>query len=351
MIISIIGARPQFVKAAVLSKELSICNLSELIVHTGQHYDYKMSEVFFTELGLRGADINLNVGSGSHAQQTAEMLTKIESILVERKNEISTVVVFGDTNSTIAGALAAAKLNIPVAHVEAGLRSYNRRMPEEINRVTTDHISDLLFCSSDTGRMNLAKEGITKGVYVSGDIMLDAFRVYSDIALKTVDISEVLPKEIGDDFLLLTIHRQSNTEDGAKVLQVLNGLGQLSSKIVWPVHPRTRKIINGLDVPANVFIFEPFSYFEMMVVLNKCRKVLTDSGGLQKEAYWAKKPCVTMRSETEWIETLHNNWNVLCELNSEAIKAATDLKIDHSTWTPLYGNGNAGKQIAEIISN
>jgi UDP-N-acetylglucosamine 2-epimerase len=349
MIVTIIGARPQFIKAAVLSKELKCQGIKEVIIHTGQHYDYKMSEVFFTELGLPGAEINLNVGSGSHATQTGEILTGIEKYLIDRLKEVSHVLLYGDTNSTLAGALAAAKLNIPIIHVEAGLRSYNMAMPEEINRVMTDHVSSLLFCSSDVGAENLRKEGITKGVRVSGDIMLDAFNIYSAIAAEKIKLLQILPEKVAKEYLLLTLHRPVNTGSRENLSLILEALREINTSIVWPVHPRNTDMITKLKIPANVFIFEPFSYYEMMVVLHGSKKVLTDSGGLQKEAYWAKKPCVTIRTETEWVETLHNNWNVLANVDHNDILKAVHSHPDISTWFSLYGDGHAGRIIANTI--
>jgi UDP-GlcNAc3NAcA epimerase len=349
MIVTIIGARPQFIKAAVLSKELKSQGKKEVIIHTGQHYDYKMSEVFFTELGLPGAELNLNAGSGSHASQTGEILIGIERFLLEHLKDISHVLLYGDTNSTLAGALAAAKLNIPIIHVEAGLRSYNMAMPEEINRKMTDHVSSLLFCSSEVGVDNLKKEGITKGVHVSGDIMLDAFNVFSTIAEKKISLSQILPDKIAKEYFLLTIHRPVNTDSKEHLSTILDALGDIKTNVVWPVHPRNAEIIARLKIPTNVFIFEPFSYFEMMVALNGAKKVVTDSGGLQKEAYWAKKPCVTIRTETEWVETLHDNWNVLANVDRNDILRALHTQTDAATWSQLYGDGDAGMKIAHTI--
>lgn len=349
MIVTVIGARPQFVKAAVLSKELNAQGKNEVIIHTGQHYDYKMSEVFFTELGLPGAEINLNVGSGTHATQTGEILIGIERYLLEHLKEISHVLLYGDTNSTLAGALAASKLNIPIIHVEAGLRSFNMAMPEEINRVMTDHVSSLLFCSSEVGVRNLQSEGITNGVYLSGDIMLDAFNVFSSIAAEKIKISQILPEKVANEYFLLTIHRPVNTDSREHLSVILEALGEIKTSIVWPVHPRNGEMITKLKIPSNVFIFEPFSYYEMMVVLNGAKKVVTDSGGLQKEAYWAKKPCITIRSETEWVETLHNNWNILARVDYIDILKALHAEPDQSTWCELYGDGHAGRRIANMI--
>jgi UDP-GlcNAc3NAcA epimerase len=351
MVVTVIGARPQFVKAAVLSRELSKKGIKEVIIHTGQHYDYKMSEVFFTELGLPGAGINLNAGSASHAVQTAEILVGIENYLLEHKENISHVLLYGDTNSTLAGALAASKLNIPIIHVEAGLRSYNRSMPEEINRVLTDHLSSLLFCSSEVGVKNLEREGITKGVHISGDIMLDAFNVYSEIAKTRYKITDILGEKIADEYVLLTIHRPVNTDSINNLSEIIAGFGDLGMNVVWPVHPRNKNVISKLTIPSNILVTEPFSYFEMMVVLDGAKKVATDSGGLQKEAYWAKKPCVTIRTETEWIETLHNNWNILTQPRQVEIFEALQANINPSTWQPLYGNGKSGEAIANTIGS
>ncbi|MBL7698721.1 MAG: UDP-N-acetylglucosamine 2-epimerase (non-hydrolyzing) [Chitinophagaceae bacterium] len=349
MVGTVIGARPQFIKAAVLSKHLADAGIKEVIIHTGQHYDYKMSEVFFTELGLPGAEINLNVGSSSHGAQTAEILAGIEKYLIQFKKGITHVLLYGDTNSTLAGAIAASKLNIPIVHVEAGLRSYNREMPEEINRVVTDHLSSLLFCSSDEGVRNLEKEGIAGNVYVSGDIMLDAFNTYSEIAHKKFDLKKILPPGIANNYMLLTIHRPVNTDNISNLTEILAALGEVKTDIVWPVHPRNKATLSKLNVPQNVRLFEPFSYFEMMVVLHGAKRVLTDSGGLQKEAYWAKKPCITIRSETEWVETLHDNWNILASPERTAIREAANIDVDRSSWTELYGNGYAGKFISKVI--
>ena len=350
MIVTVIGARPQFIKAAVMSAELKQHGIPEFIIHTGQHYDYKMSEIFFQELGLPGADVNLNTGSGNHGFQTAEMLSKIEAILMDKINEVKYVLLYGDTNSTLAGALAASKLNIPIIHVEAGLRSFNRAMPEEINRVLTDHLSSILFCSSDAGKVQLENEGIKQGVYVTGDIMLDAFTVYGKIATDKISIAEILPARILDNYLLLTIHRPSNTNEEKNLSLILDSLSETDTAIVWPVHPRTRAKFKALKIPANIHLFDPFSYFEMLTVLKNCKKVITDSGGLQKEAYWAKKPCVTIRTETEWKETMANNWNIVTCVEKNTIKQAIDTDVNAKTWVSLYGNGNAAANMVKIIA-
>lgn len=348
MILTVIGARPQFVKAAVLSNEFQKIGLEEKIIHTGQHYDYKMSEVFFEELQLPGAAINLNIGSGTHGVQTAEMLIGIEKALMEERENVSAMLLYGDTNSTIAGAIAAAKLNIPIIHVEAGLRSFNKTMPEEVNRITTDHLSNVLFCSSEEGKKQLAREGITEGVHVSGDIMLDAFNTYSSIAEKKIKLASILPEDIINNYCLLTIHRPANTDNDKNLQEILLALGRLDYSIVWPIHPRNKSKISQLRIPSNIHLFDPFSYFEMMVVLKGAKKVITDSGGLQKEAYWAKKPCITIRPETEWVETLHNQWNILSKPDDIEIVDAASKNIDESTWIPLYGAGSVS--VAENIA-
>jgi len=349
MIFTVIGARPQFVKAAVLSAALQQQGIPEYIIHTGQHYDHKMSGVFFEELMLPGAAINLNIGSGPHGMQTAEMLTGIEKILIEKRAEVSAVLLYGDTNSTLAGALAASKLSIPIIHVEAGLRSYNRDMPEELNRVLTDHLSALLFCSSDQGEKQLAAEGITEGVHIVGDIMLDAFDRYGAIVESKCKLGDVIPGKINENYILLTIHRPVNTDDPAKLQEILAALGELDADIVWPIHPRNRVTLGALNIPGNLHLFEPFSYFEMMLVLSGAKKVITDSGGLQKEAYWAKKPCITIRTETEWVETLENQWNILAGTDQQSIKTAVLTKIDAESWKPLYGDGHSAERMASFI--
>jgi UDP-N-acetylglucosamine 2-epimerase len=349
MILSVIGARPQFVKAAVLSNAFKKQGIVEEIIHTGQHYDYRMSEIFFEELGLPGLNINLNLGSGTHGKQTADMICGIEDIMLKNREKISHILLYGDTNSTLAGALAASKLNIPIIHVEAGLRSFNRSMPEEINRVVTDHLSSLLFCSSSEGEMQLEKEGITKGVHIVGDIMLDAFKIYGKIAKEKVRLNDILPENIIGNYNLLTIHRPSNTDLRDNLMEIFEAMRSLSTNVVWPIHPRMKSILKDINIPSNVILFEPFSYFEMMIVLAGANKVLTDSGGLQKEAYWAQKPCITIRNETEWVETLHNNWNILTGPDKRKIVEAVNTKVEPGSWKELYGQGNTADKIIQII--
>lgn len=349
MILTVIGARPQFIKAAVLSNEFKKAGIEEEIIHTGQHYDYKMSEVFFRDLGLKGVTHNLNIGSANHGIQTGEMLIAIENVILKKNKNIKAILLYGDTNSTLAGAIVASKLQIPIIHVEAGLRSFNRSMPEEINRIITDHLSSLLFCSSEEGKKQLQLEGITEGVFISGDIMLDAFNIYSKIAAKTLEISNFLPPDISKNFCLLTIHRPANTDDINKLQEIIDALSELTYSIVWPVHPRNKEALKKLRIPKNISLFEPFSYFEMMLILKKAKKVITDSGGLQKESYWAKKPCITIRPETEWVETLNNNWNILTSIDKGEIRNAVNYEVDVNSWAPLYGDGDAASIILEKI--
>lgn len=346
-ILTIVGARPQFIKAAVVSKAFSQYGLKEEIIHTGQHYDHQMSTVFWEELDLPVPSVNLNVGSGNHGAQTGVMLQKIEEYILNLNQMPDALLIYGDTNSTIAGALAASKLHVPVVHVEAGLRSFNRYMPEEINRVVTDHVSSLLFCSSEEGINQLAKEGIKKNVYNVGDVMQDALLTFSEIADKKFNIDDVLPFS-KREYYLATIHRPSNTDSPENLNAILEAFSEIDKKIVWPVHPRNKNKLNSLEIPENLHLIEPVSYFKMMILLRNSSKVITDSGGLQKEAYWMKKPCITIREETEWTETLVGNWNQLTGPNKEKILSALNIS-PNTTWESLYGDGKAAENIAKII--
>ena len=313
-ICSIVGARPQFVKAAVVSRALAGAGISEDLVHTGQHYDWEMSESFFSELKLRPPIVNLGVGSESHAVQTAKMMTGLEDVLLER-TDISAVLVYGDTNSTVAGALVAAKLGLPVVHVEAGLRSFNKRMAEELNRIVTDRLSDLLFCPTDAAVQNLASEGIADGVFLSGDVMLEAVQLFA-----TACTGEDL--DFPAKFYLATVHRAENTDNLKRLQQIFTAFGRLDHPVVLPLHPRTRRLIHSINIPANVELREPIGYAEMLWAIRNALKVLTDSGGIQKEAYWLETPCVTMRDETEWIDTVHDNWNIVVGADADRIVTA-----------------------------
>lgn len=345
-IVSIVGARPQFIKAWPVSRALRQAGHTEILVHTGQHYDDAMSRVFFEELGLPEPDVNLGIGSGSHGEQTGRMLVALEPVLLEHRPDW--VLVYGDTNSTLAGALAAAKLHVPVAHVEAGLRSFNKRMPEEINRVLTDHCSDLLFCPTPTAVENLAREGITRGVHLVGDVMHEALLEARQIAAQRSRILDRLGLE-PRSYFLVTVHRAENTDDPTRLAGIWSALTELARErpVLFPVHPRTRKVLTGLGlfgesaqlrepdrgdgelpvvrpVPgADLRLLPPLGYLDMLRLTESARVILTDSGGLQKEACWLGVPCVTLRDETEWVETLAHGANVLAGTDPARICTAT----------------------------
>ncbi|HSB01177.1 MAG TPA: UDP-N-acetylglucosamine 2-epimerase (non-hydrolyzing) [Anaerolineales bacterium] len=345
---TVVGARPQFIKAAPVSRALA-GSLREVLIHTGQHYDYGMSEVFFEEMEMRPPDFHLGAGGGTHAEQTGKMLIEIEKILNSVKPGY--VLVYGDTNSTLAGALAAAKLQIPLAHVEAGLRSYNRAMPEEINRVLTDHVSSLLFCPTEAAIENLAKEGITQGVHHVGDVMYDALLHNLVIARKRSTVLQSLGLERGA-YALATVHRAANTDDPARMAAILDALKSLPIRVIFPVHPRTRKMIQetGLSVLENVRMIEPVGYFDMLILQENANCILTDSGGMQKEAYLLGVRCITLREETEWVETVQAGWNKLTGVDGDAIREAFDAWHPSSERPALYGNGNAAGEICGILS-
>lgn len=354
-IVTVVGARPQFIKASVVSRALkSVCE--EVIIHTGQHYDRNMSDVFFEELQIPHPAYNLGVGSGSHGKQTGEMLMKIEEVIFKEKPDV--LLVYGDTNSTLAGALAASKLHIPVAHVEAGLRSYNRRMPEEQNRVLTDHISNWLFCPTQTAVKNLAKEGITKGVSVTGDVMLDSVLHFLSLAkqdpAKTAIYGSlgIVPK----GYRLATLHRAETTDGGLEaVRRIFDAFERLPESVVIPIHPRTRPLAEEAVKEygyRNIRLIDPVGYLEMLLLTSGACQVLTDSGGLQKEAWFMEVPCVTLRSETEWVETLEGNWNVLASLVTEDIlNKALNTKPDAAARERKpFGDGNASGKIASELA-
>ena len=350
-IISIVGARPQFVKAAPLSKELRK-NFREILLHTGQHYDHNMSPIFFKELSIPKPDYNLGIGSGSHGEQTGKMLGAIEKILL--KEEPDLVLVYGDTNSTLAGALAAAKLHIPIAHVEAGLRSYNRKMPEEINRVVVDHLSDLLFCPTETAVSNLKLEGITRGVFNTGDIMLDSLSSSLKAAQRQSRILEKLnlkPKT----YLYATVHRPENTDNRRNLKNILDAFGGSGKTIVFPVHPRTKAAIKNLKFKIknlpNVKFIDPVGYLDSLQLQVNAKKVLTDSGGIQKEAYVLKVPCITLRTETEWKETVKDGWNVVVGASKEKISDSIKNFSPKGKQNNYFGTGDSVSKIVKIISN
>ena len=307
-IFSIVGARPQFIKLAPLSLGLSGLH-EEIIVHTGQHYDYAMSEKIFSDLGMREPDIHLEINSGSPTSQITQMLLKLEAEMVKHKPAL--VIVFGDTNSTFAGAMIAAKLNIPIVHIEAGLRSYNRGMPEEINRIVTDHVSKYLFAPTQTAVKILKKEGLGKSTFFTGDIMVDTMKNNLGIALqKSHVIAELKLDNV--KYNLLTLHRNYNVDDKKILEHLLNQLGELGEKIIFPVHPRTRKMMaDTYSVPENIQMTDPQGYLDFIALEHSAKRIITDSGGIQKEAYILKKPCITLRTETEWVETVKEKWNLL----------------------------------------
>lgn len=341
-VISIIGARPQFIKHTPIQLALQkVC--TAITIHTGQHYDANMSDVFFNELNIPKPEYLLNNMGGNHGEQTGNMMREIEEIVLREKP--SALIVYGDTNSTIAGGLVAAKLHVPLVHIEAGLRSFNKAMPEEINRIVTDHISDLLFCPSITAIDNLKNEGITKNVLLCGDVMRDMI----------VLGEKLIPNKREDfEFYFATIHRPYNTDDKDRLITILRTLNGLKLKVILPLHPRTRNLLGkyGIDENelTNIKFIGPVGYIESVYYQKYCSAVITDSGGVQKEAYWLKKKCVTLRSETEWVETLENGWNILCMTDLENLQTYIDkpagIYDEH-----LYGDGAAADVIVDIINN
>jgi UDP-N-acetylglucosamine 2-epimerase len=366
-IVTVVGARPQFIKLAPVSVALQMADVEEISIHTGQHYDREMSQLFYDQLGIRKPTYNLGIGSGSHGKQTGEMLHRIEEVLLREKPGL--VLVFGDTNSTLAGALAANKLHIRVAHVEAGLRSFNRLMPEETNRVLADHVSDLLLCPTLAAVENLRKEGIVKGVYQVGDVMFDALIA----ALRQTEARSDIIQRLGlasGSYLLLTLHRAENTDNPMRlraIIEAANQLGEIEP-VIFPVHPRTRKAMsavgvnldcrntigNGREVSRGVRMVDPIGYFDMVKLIESSRLVLTDSGGLQKEAYWLRVPCITLRTETEWVETVQAGWNQLVDADSDKIihLAGTVQRqaLNEKSLIPGWESPAAPK-IAEIITS
>jgi UDP-N-acetylglucosamine 2-epimerase len=350
-ILTIIGARPQFIKAAPFSNAIRK-HFHEVIVHTGQHYDGNMSNIFFNEMGIPKPDYNLNVGSGRHGKQTGEMLIKLEEVMLKEKPDY--VVVFGDTNSTIAGALAAAKLHIPIGHIEAGLRSFNRKMPEEINRIATDVISSQLFCPTDNAVDLLKNEGIKKEVYQCGDIMYDAMLHFLPLSDKKSEIIDELGLK-NYKYFLFTMHRPENTGHSERIKSIFKGLEACEKPIIYPVHPRMRKVLESPEIAEsiknvkNLKLIDPIGYLDMIQLEKNASKIITDSGGMQKEAYFVKRPCITIRDESEWVETVDAGYNVIVgvdtELIAEAIKEFDPVfKKDH-----LYGNGQSANDIAKKI--
>lgn len=351
-ILSIIGARPQFIKAAAVSREIGRRKgLTEVIIHTGQHFDHNMSQVFFEQMQIPEPDYNLGIHSLPHGAMTGRMLERAEEVML--KEDPDWVMVYGDTNSTLAGALAAKKIGLPVAHVEAGLRSFNMTMPEEINRILTDRIADLLFCPTQTALDNLEREGFDhfdKRVLLTGDVMYDAYLHFSDLRKAPTGL------KLPDKFGLVTLHRAENTDQPETLKQIVEALNEIAEELplVLPIHPRTFKVINHSKLPAmsnKILVIEPMSYLEVLYLLEKCFLVLTDSGGLQKEAYFAERPCITLRTETEWTELAEAGYNQVAGTRKEAIiKAFRGFVRKKPEFTSgLYGIGNAAKMIADAF--
>jgi UDP-N-acetylglucosamine 2-epimerase len=370
-IVTIVGARPQFIKAAAVSRVIRAFNkkkgrIQEILVHTGQHYDYLMDKVFFEELELPRPDYHLGVGSGSHGRQTGIMLERIEAVLQRERPQA--VVVYGDTNSTLAGALAAAKLRIPIAHVEAGLRSYKPAMPEEINRLLTDHLSTLLFCPTDQAVRNLVKEGIrnrgTRIVKNAGDVMYDSILYYSRVAEKKSrilrDLNLVDPQSAirNPQYYLATLHRAENTDDPKRLKSIFRALNEIGRKtpVILPLHPRTKKVTKAYHLFSkfkDIKFIDPVSYLDMVKLEKNAKAILTDSGGVQKEAYWFGVHCFTLREETEWVETVRSGWNVLVGTSVKRIVkevSRTEGQMGYLKGNKIFGDGKAGQKIVQILA-
>lgn len=348
-IITVVGARPQFVKAAALSPELiATGRISERIVHTGQHFDHAMSDIFFEEMSIPKPHYNLGIGGGTHGQNTGRMIEALENVFtIERPDA---VLVYGDTDSTLAAAIAASKLGIFLAHVESGLRSYRRAMPEEINRVVTDHVSDVLYCSSTKAARNLTQEGLPKDkISTPGDVMFDVALRYAELARSRSTILRDKGLEVGG-YHLLTLHRKENVDDAAAVSAIFKGLSS-DIPIVFLIHPRTAKRIAefGISIPANIRTLDPVGYIDMLQLIGGASMVITDSGGLQKEAYFMGKPCVTLRDETEWVELVEVGANVLTGTNTDLIRQAIERRNWVISQVELYGMGRAARLIAEDL--
>jgi UDP-GlcNAc3NAcA epimerase len=348
-VLSIVGARPEFIQAHPISLELRK-NHQEILVHTGQHYDYQMSQTFFDELGIPAPDYNLEVGSASHARQMAEILVRLEEVLLKETPDL--VIVRGDTNSTLAGALAAAKLHIPVAHVEAGERSFDRRMPEEINRVATDAISDVFFCASQTAVQHLDAEGKRAQVYLVGDVMADSIRQNLPVARRRSDALGRLGLRPGA-YALVTVHRVANTDDPGRLSKIVRALNAISETVIFPVHPRTQAALERIDArfKDHVRLVEPVGYFDMMVLEENARLIATDSGGVQREAYLHQVPCLTLRAETEWVETVTAGWNLLVDVEPEQVTHAWKTFAPSGPHPAIFGDGKAGERIVQALEN
>jgi len=346
-IISIVGARPQFVKLAPLSKALRHY-FHEVIVHTGQHYNLNMSDSFFNDLNIPAADFNLGVGSGGHGKQTASMINGISDII--QKENPACVIVFGDTNSTLAGAIAASKMDVPLVHIESGLRSFNRKMPEEINRVVTDHVSDYLFAPTQTAMKNLEQEGLNSRSYLTGDIMVDAILGNLDKAKgkKNLLTQNSIEKNM---YYLLTLHRPYNVDNKESLEKIFNELAMLDKPVVFPAHPRTKNIIDKyqMKIADNIKVIDPVGYIDFLCLQFYSNKVITDSGGIQKEAYLLGKPCITLRSETEWLETVETGWNLLLKPETKNIAEEISVFSPHSDRPNIFGI-NVAEEMVQILN-
>lgn len=347
-ILTVVGARPQFIKAAAVSNIIRKEH-EEILVHTGQHYDENMSKIFFEELKIPLPNYNLGVGSGGHGTQTGTMLIKLEELYMKEKPDM--ILVYGDTNSTFAGAFCASKLLIPVAHIEAGLRSFNMNMPEEQNRILTDHISKYLFVPTTSAVKNLSAEGITKGVHNVGDVMYDATLNFTEISKEK---SVIMDKHdlYQQEFILATIHRAENTNDITRLKNIIEALNESGQKIILPLHPRTKKYMDdyGLTFNNNIKIIDPVGYLDMINLEMHCKKILTDSGGVQKEAFFMNKPCITMRDETEWVETVENGWNIVVGTDKAKILDGIVNFIPQKAQQNIFGDGHAAEKILKIIN-
>ncbi|MEA3287587.1 MAG: UDP-N-acetylglucosamine 2-epimerase (non-hydrolyzing) [Candidatus Marinimicrobia bacterium] len=346
-IVTIIGARPQFVKASMISKAMRGAGHTEILVNTGQHYDDNMARIFFEEMEIPRPDYDLGVGSGTHAEQTAASMIGIEEILIKEQPDY--LVVYGDTNATVAGALAAAKLHIKIAHIEAGLRSYNRQMPEEINRIVTDVLSDYLFVPTQVAVDNLKLEGIVKGVHVVGDVMVDALQTYTIVAEQKSNILDQL--EMTKKFILMTIHRPSNADSNERLRAILQAVSSAGDPVIFPVHPRSKNRVDSLikSIDGDIRIIEPVGYLDMMMLEKYSQLIITDSGGVQKEAYLHKTHCLTVRSETEWIETVRDGWNYLVGDELDKIQQYVQKFPEPHSWSNHYGDGDAAERIISLL--
>jgi UDP-N-acetylglucosamine 2-epimerase len=351
-IVTIVGARPQFIKIATVSRELGHQH-EEIIVHTGQHYDYELSRVFFKDLELPEPHYNLGVGSGTHGFQTGHGIIRIEEVLLKERPDL--VLLYGDTNATLAGALAAAKLKVPIAHVEAGVRLHDKTIPEEINRLVTDHLCDLLFCPTITTVSALRREGITLGVHLVGDVMLDTLLSYKQVAIKKSKILQTLGIK-PQSYYLATVHRPRNTDNRARLEEIFYAFQELDYPVVLPLHPRTKRclmehgLLNTVQALDNLLIIKPLGYLDFLMLEQHARLILTDSGGVQREAYFLGVPCVTLKELSPWPETVHDGWNVIAEITREEIVQTVVCFECPQQLGSAFGDGTASRQISEILT-